>query len=105
MSKRERRTFDETFKRMAVELYMSGKTSTTVGKELGIGSDVVRRWTREFKSDGERSFPGKGKQNLTDEQKEIIALKKALNEAQIERDILKKAVSIFSKGDSKYSGS
>ena len=90
---------------MAVELHLSGKTSTAIGKELGIGSDVIRRWTREFKTAGERSFPGKGKQHLTDEQKEIIALKKALNEAQIERDILKKAVSIFSKGDSKYSGS
>lgn len=105
MNRRERRTFDEAFKRMAVELHMSGKTSTVVGKELGIGSDVVRRWTREFKAEGERSFPGNGKQNLTEEQKEIIALKKALNEAQIERDILKKAVSIFSRGDSKYSGS
>jgi transposase len=105
MSKRERRTFDEAFKRMAVELHLSGKTSTVVGRELGIGSDLVRSWTRQFKSEGERSFPGNGKQNLTEEQKEILSLRKALNEAQIERDILKKAVSIFSRGDSKYSGS
>jgi transposase len=105
MGKIGRRKFDEAFKMMAVELHMSGKTSTVVGRELGIGSDVVRRWTREFKSEGAASFPGNGKQNLTAEQKEIIALKKALNEAQIERDILKKAVGIFSRGDSKYSGS
>lgn len=105
MSKRERRTFDEAFKRMAVELHMSGKTRTAVGRELGIGSDVVRRWTREFKTGGATSFPGNGKQNLSEEQREILSLRKALNEAQIERDILKKAVSIFSRGDSKYSGS
>ncbi|WP_291788418.1 IS3 family transposase [Cecembia sp.] len=91
MSKRERRKFDEAFKRMAVELHLSGKTSTSIGKELGIGADLVRRWTREFKSEGATSFPGNGKQNLTDEQKEILALKKELNETQIERDILKKA--------------
>ena len=40
---------------------------------------------------------------MTDEQKEIARLNKELREAQLERDILKKAVSIFSKGDSKFS--
>ncbi|WP_164675051.1 transposase [Anditalea andensis] len=42
---KERRTFDEEFKKMAVELHMSGKTSTVVGEELGISPDLVRRWT------------------------------------------------------------
>jgi len=105
MSKRERRKFDESFKRMAVELHLNGKTSTAIGKELGIGADLVRRWTREFKLGGDESFPGNGKQSLSEEQWEILELKKALNEARIERDILKKAVSIFSKGDSKYTSS
>jgi len=101
---KERRSFDKEFKKMAVELYMSGKTSTVVGEELGIGSDLVRRWAREFQSGETQSFPGKGKQNLTDEQKQIMALKKALRDAEMERDILKKAVGIFSKGDSKNTG-
>jgi transposase len=105
MSKRERRRFDPAFKRMAVELHLSGKSCTEVGLELGIRPDLVSRWTREFKSEGKGSFPGNGKQNLSGEQKEILALKKALNEARIERDILKKAVSIFSRGDNKYTGS
>ncbi|WP_373521495.1 transposase, partial [Aquiflexum sp.] len=51
MSKRKRRKFDDSFKRMAVELHLSGKTSTAIGKELGIGADLIRRWTREFKSE------------------------------------------------------
>ena len=42
---------------------------------------------------------------MTEEQKEIVRLKKELRDAQIERDILKKAVSIFSKSDGKYSNS
>jgi transposase len=42
---------------------------------------------------------------MTDEQKEIANLKKELRDAQLERDILKKAVSIFSKNDGKYSNS
>lgn len=105
MNKKERRSYDQSFKKMVVELHSSGKTSTTIGEELGIGPDLVRRWTREFNTQGAKSFPGNGKQHLSEEQKEIIALKKALNDAQIERDILKKAVSIFSRGDNKYTGS
>jgi transposase len=40
---------------------------------------------------------------MTEEQKEIARLKKELRDAQMERDILKKAVGIFSKNDGKYS--
>ena len=105
MSKRERRKFDKVFKTMAVELQLSGKSSTEIGSELGIGPDLVRRWTREFKSGGVKSFPGNGNMNHSSEQKEILALKKALKESEIEREILKKAVGIFSRGDSKYIGS
>lgn len=105
MVKKERRHYDKAFKIMAVELFLNGKTSVEVGADLGIASDLVRRWARELKVGESNSFPGNGKQNLTDEQKEIIELKKALKDAEIERDILKKAVSIFSKGDSKYTGS
>jgi len=42
---------------------------------------------------------------MTEEQKEIAKLKKELRDAQLERDILKKAVSIFSRSDGKYSNS
>lgn len=102
---RKNRRYDKAFKIMAVELYQNGKTSVEVGEDLGIAPDLVRRWSKEIREGESKSFPGNGKQNLTDEQKEILALKKALKDAELERDILKKAVSIFSKGDSKYTGS
>jgi len=105
MSKRERKSYDKAFKVMAVELFQTGKSSVEVGNDLGIAPDLVRRWSREVKASEPGSFPGNGKQYQTEEQKEITALRKALREAEIERDILKKAVSIFSKGDSKYTGS
>jgi transposase len=41
---------------------------------------------------------------MTDEEKEIARLKKELADMQMERDILKKAVGIFSKNDGKYTG-
>jgi transposase len=104
MKDRTRRRFDKQFKKMAVELHKSGKSSNEIGRELGIPGDMVRRWSREFESHGDQSFAGNGKAILTPEQREIAELKKALKETQIERDILKKAVRIFSKSDNNYSG-
>jgi len=91
MSKRERKSYDKAFKVMAVELFQTGKSSVEVGNDLGVAPDLVRRWAREFKVSEPGSFPGNGKQYHTEDQKERIALKKALREAEIEREILKKS--------------
>jgi len=101
----ERRHYDKEFKLMSVELCLSGKRPKEVAEELGIQVDLVRRWKREHGYYQEGGFSGHGNANLTDEQKEIVRLKKELKDAQMERDILKKAVSIFSKSDNKYSNS
>lgn len=103
--KNERRKYDKEFKLMAVNLCLAGKSTREVADELGIRSELVSRWKREYHQYQEGSFSGQGNTNLTDEQKEILRLKKELKEAQLERDILKKAISIFSKGDNKYSNS
>ncbi|UXP30693.1 transposase [Reichenbachiella agarivorans] len=103
--KRERRNFDKEFKMMVVNLVSSGKPTKEVAEELGIKPDLVRRWRREHEQYQEGSFSGQGNTNMTDEQKEIARLRKALLDAQEERDILKKAVSIFSKNDGKFSSS
>lgn len=100
--KRERRNFDKEFKLMAVKLCHTGKSIKEVSEDLGIRSDMVRRWKREYNQYQDGSFSGHGNANLTNEQKEIVRLKKELKDAQIERDILKKAVGIFSRSDGKY---
>jgi len=103
--KRERRSFDKEFKMMTVNLCLTGKPSKEVAEELGIRTELVRRWKREYERSKEGSFSGHGKANLTDIERENLQLKKDLREAQLERDILKKAVSIFSKGDIKATNS
>jgi transposase len=103
--KRERRHFDKEFKLMAVNLVYTGRSTADVAQELGIRAELVRRWKREHDQYREGSFSGHGNANMTDEQKEITRLKKALRDAQEERDILKKAVSIFSKNDGRFSNS
>ena len=46
---------------------------------------------------GELAFPGHGKMALTEEQKRIRELEKKLHDTEMERDILKKAMAIFSR--------
>ena len=90
---------------MAINLCLTGKSTREVAEDLGIQVGLLGRWKREHDRYKEGSFSGHGNLNMTDEQKQVARLKKELREAQLERDILKKAISIFSKGDNKCSNS
>jgi transposase len=98
----KRQVFDEAFKQMAVELSYAKGSIKVAAAELGIDPGRLSKW-RQIKQDG-NAVPGE-KPTLTAEQIEIRRLQKELKEVQIVRDILKKAGSIFSKADSKYSDS
>lgn len=92
--------YEKEFKIMIAELLEAGQSVKSVSEEYGLNESMVRRWRREYLS-GKEAFTGKGVPSLTPEEKEIARLKKELKEVREERDILKKAVSIFSKGDRK----
>jgi transposase len=93
-----RRKYDEQFKREAVELsFHSEKPIKELANDLGISHHNLTRWRKEYTNKGNLAFPGNGKQKLTPEQEEIQRLKKELLIVKEERDILKKAVAIFSK--------
>jgi transposase len=66
---------------------------------------LLYRWRKEYLTKQNGSFPGNGKVILTEAEQELARVKKELRETQMERDILKKPVSFFSKSDGKYSGS
>jgi transposase len=100
---KNRRKFDREFKHMAIELSYNREDIPVLATELDIRPDLIYRWRREAEAHKGASFPGQGNKSMTEEQKEIARLKKELRDAQLERDILKKAVSIFSKNDGKYS--
>lgn len=95
--------YDKEFKTMLVELMLSGQRAEDLGKEYGVHAATVRSWKRVYLSNRE-SFTGSGTPSLSPEQKEIRELKKQLRDANMERDILKKAISIFSKNDRKNTG-
>jgi len=53
---------------MAVELCLSGKTISKVADELGIRTNILSRWKREYKQRKDGSFSGYGKPALSPEQ-------------------------------------
>lgn len=99
MDIKRRRKYDQDFKRNAVLLCSEpGRTVAEVAQNLGIAKDLLYRWRREYyRSNGELAFPGNGIEALTEEQKRIRELEKKLRETEMERDILKKAMAIFSR--------
>lgn len=92
----EKRQYENDFKVMLVELLESGRTAKELSEEYNINSGIIRRWRREFKA---KSGDFSKKRELSREELELKALKKELRNITMERDILKKAVSIFSKSD------
>jgi transposase len=98
------RTYDRGFKLEAVRMASEpGATAKEVERRLGIGQGVLSRWRRQFVQDREQAFPGKGHLKPADE--ELRRLKRENERLRRERDILQKAVAIFSEDPHRYSGS
>jgi len=94
MSKK-RRQFDKAYKVEAVRLVtQEHRPLAAVARDLGIGENVLRRWKQQFTDDHENAFVGTG--NLSSEQTELRRLQRENADLREERDILKKAISVFS---------
>jgi len=98
------RKYDLEFKLEAVRMASEpGVTNRDVERRLGIGQGALSRWKRELNDDGPQTFPGKG--YIKPENEEMRRLKRECERLRRERDILKKAVAIFSTDPHRYSGS
>jgi transposase len=98
-----RKSYTKEFKQRAVELGIARGNVQEVAKELGVKADMIYRWRKESFGRPDLAFGGNGVKQLTPEQRELARLKKELENVRMERDILKKAVSIFSMSDRKSS--
>lgn len=86
-----RRKYDADFKAEVLKMLASGQTPVYVANSLGISENIIYRW---------KSLSQAGKKNevLTgDLAVENQQLKDRLRQVETERDILKKALSIFSR--------
>jgi transposase len=90
------RTFTREFKGEAVQLAQSSKKPLTqIARDLGIADSTLHHWCKLFADHGERAFLGSGHQ--TPQEEEIKHLKREVDVLRQERDILKKALGIFSR--------
>ena len=93
---RKLRYYEKEFKLEAVlQIVEKGRGVTEVAKGLGIPAGSLYTWIKKYKAENQSAFPGKG--NLTPEAEELRKLRRELAGVTEERDILKKAVAIFSK--------
>jgi transposase len=91
-----RKRYTTEFKIEAVRLYeSSGKSASQIERELGIGGGNLWRWKRKYGSDVEQDASERG--NRIIQQERIRALERENEILRQERDILKKAVAIFSQ--------
>lgn len=98
MNEKKRRRYDAEFKRNAIALSEeSGRTARSVEQSLGIANGLIGNWKRQLSKNGDIAFPGNGIEALSPEQKKIRDLEKRLRDTEMDRDILKKALAIFSK--------
>lgn len=89
------RKYDREFKLEAVRMAQeAGTTAVEVEERLGIGKGMVSRWKRQLVQQGVEAFPGTG--HLREQDEESRQLKRELGRVTRERDILKKALAIFS---------
>jgi transposase len=99
MATKIRRSFTDEFKQEAVSLLASsGRPLTQVARELGIQPSMLRHWREDRQAKGTVTRPaGSAPSGGTSaEHAEIRRLEQELARAEIERDILKKAIGIFS---------
>jgi transposase len=94
-----RRRFTREFKIETVKLITNSEHSVTqVSEDMGIHPNTLYKWIRQYSDKPQEAFPGTG--HLTSEAEQIRQLKRENERLRMERDILKKAMAIFSKDPS-----
>lgn len=91
MSRRKRTHYTSEFKQQIIELYRSEKTKRPLVIDYDLTPSALDRWIKQANTTG--SF--KERDNFTDEQKELIALRKQNQQLKMEVDILKQAALIL----------
>jgi transposase len=91
--KTSRRKYDAEFKKQVIKMIESGRSVPDVAQSLGIGTNLIYYWIKRIK-----------KKNMSADDNPVIgfdeekvAMQKRIKELEMERDILKKALGIFSR--------
>ena len=97
MTENSRRHFDREFKHNALRMILDeGVPLEEVSRKLDIHRNVLHRWKEAYMASPADAFPGSGNHSRSLEE-ENRQLKKTLRDVEEERDVLKKALAIFSQ--------
>ncbi len=96
--------YDDAFKQNAVGLVISGHKASQVARDLGLNPETLYQWVRKHRDSTEKTpFSGErltgraaAKAEPSEDARELARLRKEVELLKMERDILKKAVGIFS---------
>jgi len=95
-TEKRRKSYEQQFKIDAVSLVVNGgRCVADVARDLGIEANILHRWKRELSREQSEAFPGKGR--LGPQEEELRRLRRELEQAKEDREILKKALAFFSK--------
>ena len=92
-AKTHRRKYDTEFKKEVIKMIESGRSVPDVAQSLGIGNNVIYHWIKRAKKNG--VIRDVTPDLAFDDEK--AAMQKRIKELEMERDILKKALGIFSR--------
>ena len=93
MGTRKYNQYTREFKLEAIKLAEELGTAGKAAESLGIGNSTLCKWIKEHKADGNSAFPGKG--SLKPEDEEIRRLRLQVKRLEMEKSILKKAITYF----------
>ena len=93
---RKHRTFTKEFKLETLELSRRTEVNDRdIERDMALPRGTLYRWRRELEEAGDQAFPGRGCLKVGDEELRRLRRENAL--LKEERDILKKALGIFSQ--------
>jgi len=94
--KKRTQIYTKEFKLEAVQpVQTSGKSQAQIARDLGVADSTLSHWCKQMTEHGSNAFPGSGHQ--TPQEEEIRQIKRELEIIRQERDVLKKAIGIFSR--------
>jgi len=86
--------YEENFKKQIVNIYNQGNHSLReLGDEYGISTSTINGWVRRYNNTGSFNI----NDNRTDDEKELIELRKKVKQLEMENDILKQAALLLGK--------
>lgn len=87
------RNYTDEFKKQIVALKQNGKQTIELSNEYGIAKSTIVKWVNDYTKSG--SF--KAKDNRSDEENELLRLRKENKRLLMENDILKQAALIMAR--------